>query len=599
MDRLRKLLCLSLLSCLVPGLLRGQSIQVSGRYFIYCDHLKMIFGSGEIVLKSGEVTLQGSVLYYDVSTLKGVLYGGPEADLREPTPHHGDVVYFQGIPPRFHSESFRERVISHGDELQRFQLRKPTLEEFKDYALFFEFRGFSVDPRGRIRAETVIPYIMGMPSVPMRHFSVNRGSLENRSLFYLEDLHYTRSEGLALDSRLLLHTRPLRGDFSLKAYERRLFRLPGTPRGLLYSGRMSLYPGKTDLLSVRVGGDTGERSFNLALNRSQRKGWFEYELNQQFSGRHGAGLFTELSARVTLHASKQLRPRFDLRYNWKKSISYSIDIPLEVKEKVRFNLGMERRIFREGFHSDQMDLHANFGFQSHWFSMDSEFRWNRDMLDRINRKNFSIHLPFNPFFLLEKNISIAFTPYYLFNSFPTTGGVETSASPGIRILVQGRGLLLPFGFELRPNLAANHIWEGLEEDVTDFQSHLAIVRKLGGFELALEYNLSSRFLSREFWVEGTNTRNLSVSGGFSRADEIDLRLRLIMDNDLKPETLTWNGRVKLPWDLRLSSFMIFYVRGNRFQTLEVFVEKMFKHKLRIQGGYSLALKKFFIKLLLV
>jgi len=221
------------------------------------------------------------------------------------------------------------------------------------------------------------------------------------------------------------------------------------------------------------------------------------------------------------------------------------------------------------------------------------------MLERISRRNFSVQVPFTPLPLAGKSLTLAVTPFYMFNSFPSGDGVQSSSSPGLRLLVRSEGLTLPLGFILRPGFAVNHIWDGLQEDMTDFQSELALTRRVGDMEIAVEYGLASRFLSRGFWVEGTHTRNLSVTGTYQRGREISLRLRMIMDNDLKPDTLTWNGQVHLPWDLRLSSFVIYYIRGERFQTVEVFLEKVVKRKLKIQGGYSFALKKFFFKLLLV
>ncbi|HDP95833.1 MAG TPA: hypothetical protein ENN40_10810 [Candidatus Aminicenantes bacterium] len=596
---MQKLLCLSLLLIAARGLASTQSIQVSGRYFIYCDNLKIIFGSGDIVVKSGDLKLRGNVLYYDVSTLRGILYGGAPIDAGDAPPHIGDSVYFQAIPPRFHAESFGERIAGRGNDVKRFQLRKPTLAEFKDHAIYFEFRGFSIDARGKVRAETVIPYIMGVPSMPMRHFSVNRGSLEGRTIFYLEDLHYTRAEGLALDSRLRLHLRPFHGDFSLKAVERALFGLPGTPRGLLYTGQLALRPKKTDMLNMAVRGSTKDRSFSLTLSHADRLGILEYDLSQQFSDRAGSDLFSEIRARLALHPFKGFRPQFSFRYNWGHSISYRITTPLEVKEKIRLSLGLERRILREGFESDQLDLQADFGFQTRLFSLDSGIRINRDMLEKTNRRNSSVQVPLTPIHLLEKNLSLAITPFYLFNSFPSGEETQTSSSPGIRLLARSRGLRLPLGFELRPSLAVHHIWDGLQEDMTDFQTDLVLGRRVGGVDLTAEYGLASRFRSRGFWVEGTHTRNLSFAGTFQLHKDTSLRLRMILDNDLKPETLTWNGRVRLPWNLQFSSFVIYYIRGERFQTLELFVEKVFKHKLKIQGGYSLALRKFFIKLLLV
>ena len=597
MDRLPKLLFLSLILCGVMLTAQDHTLHASGRYFIYNDNTKMIFGSGDIVLRSGATRLRGEVLYYDAAARRGILYGGPTGDTGESP--QWDIAYFRGVPPEFHFESLGERIASGGTGTQRFQLRKPTLEELRDNAIYFEFREFSVDPGGRIRARTVIPYIMGMPSMPMRKFTVNRGSLEDRNLFYIEDLHYTRTEGLAVDTRLHLHLRPLHGEFLLKGYERELFHLEGIRRGLLYSGKLALRSGKKDALNLGLRGNTGDGSFNLTLSRTGNMGLLEYSISQHFSGRSGSDPFSEFQGRLAIKPFTGFNPQLFIRYNWKESVTYKISAPLEIKNRLRLKLGLERRILREGYNSDQMELSAEFGFQGRWFSLDSGFRLNRDMLEKISRRNFSVQVPFTPLHLAGDSLTLAVTPFYMFNSFPSGAGIQSSSSPGIRMLVHSAGLKLPLGFVLRPGFAVNHIWDGLQDDMTDFQSELALTRRMGEVEFAVEYGLASRFLSRGFWVEGTHTRNLSVTGTYRTRRDVNLRLRMIMDNDLKPDTLTWNGQIRLPWDLRLSSFVIYYIRGERFQTVEVFLEKVVKRKLKIQGGYSFALKKFFFKLLLV
>lgn len=598
MGKLPKYLFLSLALCLALGAESDKTIRADGHFFIYNDTLKLIFGSGEISLILGDIILHGDILYYDVNARRGILYGGPRP---EPpgAPAGWDIVFFQGSPPRLLYEKLGKIAEIRGDPSLRFQIRKPGLQEFKDTALFFEFSRFEVNHTGRVRAEFVIPYIMGLPSMPLKQFTLNRGEISDRSSFTFKDVNYSQREGLSLDTHLRLRLNPVRGDFSIKAYERGLFKLSGIRRGLLYSGQLDFQPRKTSILVLTVLGNTGDKSFNLSLSHEHKTDSLKYRFSQQFSGRSGAELFTEFRSWLQWTPFSGFSPELSFRHNWESSYSYRVSAPIRISRKLKLRLGLERRIIREAFQSDQMDVSGNLDFQSHWFSLTSGYRINRDMINAVNRRNFSTQLTFTPIHFFQRNISLSITPFYLFNSFPSGEVIQTSSSPGIRFNLRSLGLELPLGLRLEPAFHFHHLWDGLSDDMTDFQTNLVLSRDFGPLCLSTAYSLASRFRSKGFWVEGNHTRNLHLIATLHSGDLTHLQLRFTMDNDLKLETCTWNGRVRLPWRMTLSSFAIYYIHGDRFQTVEIFLEKTFKRKLRIQGGYSLALKKIFLRFLLV
>jgi len=159
--------------------------------------------------------------------------------------------------------------------------------------------------------------------------------------------------------------------------------------------------------------------------------------------------------------------------------------------------------------------------------------------------------------------------------------------------------MLPLGFILAPGFSFNHLWDNQEENFTDFNYGISLQKKLGKFGAALDYTLASRYRARNFWIEGNNRQNLNLSLELIDPRNYSFLMRFYYNNDLELENISFTGQVNLPFDLNFSSLLLFYNRDNKFQTVEVFIEKTFKKRIKIQGGYSLALKRFFIKFLTI
>jgi hypothetical protein len=128
---------------------------------------------------------------------------------------------------------------------------------------------------------------------------------------------------------------------------------------------------------------------------------------------------------------------------------------------------------------------------------------------------------------------------------------------------------------------------------------MSIKRTLGVLVFSFDYSLLSRYKPDNFWVEGTNTHNLNVNLALLKEKYYDYQLGFIFDDKLNLQNIRLNGYVNLPLQLKFSSFVLYYSQDKRFQSVEIFLEKSFLKKIKLQGGYSLALKKFFVKFLIV
>jgi signal peptidase I len=596
-----KLLCLSLLllNLTAPAAVKPQ-LYFEGDYFLYCQELNYIYGSGGIVLRGDSIEIRGDVLYLDVQSLKGVVYGHiavKSAD-RAGEPTYRDALFFQAFPFEFSTETYSDQIIKQGKQETGNWIVKREPQGLKDYAIYYEFREFSIDANRKVRARTVIPYVMGIPSVPLKRLTIKRGKLPEKTLFYFKNINYSDLDGLSLHTGLQVRGGLLRGDYNLKLYERALFKLPGIKRGALFSGSSDLSTKKTRILNLSTVLNSGEKSFNLRLHHHQDLGFLDYALSQTVSGREGSRLFLEFSSYLTLKKLKYIRPKFEFSHDLEKSYSYKISTPVYVWKKMNLHVGLERRVLRNDFRSDTLDFSSSLAFNFPLVNLSSSFYHTRDLVQSMNKNNFSLNLNFKPLTFLEKNVSFRFSSFYMFSAFPGGETVTRKSTPGVNVNLSSRGIGLPIGFTLQPSLSVNHIWDEGEEDFTDFNYLVSLKKRIGPLVCGLDYSLVSRYRSRSFWVEGYNTPNLNLNFQWQQR-ETHLQLRFFYNNEIKLENISLSGQLKLPLGLKLSSFILYYRQSDRFQTVEVFLEKVFKHKIKIQGGYSLALKRFFIKFLLV
>jgi hypothetical protein len=587
---------------------QSQLLRFSGEYFLYSEELSFVYGSGNIVLATGDgLTIQGDVLYFNVRDLQGTLYGhvkikapaDGKAVEKEDPPRHYDLLKFKGFPFKYKAESFGQSIESAGEEEAFPSFVRFTPEQMKDYALVYEFRDFTVDKNRKIKARFVIPYVMGMPSIPFKRLTLKRGRLPEKTLLYFNSLNYTDVDGLSLTAALQVREPLLRGDFNLKLFEKEFFNLSGVKRGAIFSGKTDFLVKKHKIFEISTLLNSGEESFNVQLSHRQDLGFLEYSISQQASGRKGTEAFYQFSSVVTLKKLKLLVPQLEFTHNLKQSLSYRLSTPVNIWKSLDLRLSGGRKILRENVQSDTVDFSSSLMFRSSIFTLSSSYNFTRDMLQAVNRNNFSVNLNFQPLTFLDKNIALRLTTFYMYSAIPVADQMNERTTPGVNLSFASSGVSLPLGFVIQPSVTVNHIWDNRDDNFTDFNYLVALRRAFGPLALGVEYGVASRYRSRNFWVEGTNTPNLNLNLQLRSADAYDFQLRFFLNNVYALETISLNGQMKLPLGLRLSSFALFYYRDNRFQTVEVFLEKIFKNKVKIQGGYSLALKRFFIKFLLV
>jgi hypothetical protein len=612
MGKFTKFLCLSLALVLLSLSLQAEWLRFKGDYFIYSDDINYLYGSGNITLKpdKGNIEIKGDVLYLRIGGITGVIYGNvrvlrvkknPEDQETNVTEEKYDALFFKGVPPQLLMVSYKDEIEMSGDlQMKPFfkHFEKKTPEELKrDSSLYFEFREFRIDENRRITAKTVIPYAMGLPTVPLRRFTVRRGAWSDRTLLAFRNVNYSGVDGLSVAFYLRMREKFLKGDNNIKVYERKLFGLEGPKRGILFSGKNNFLSKNKNLLEISTLLNSGEKSYNLRLSHRMNFKFLSYSFTQVISGQENRPTFMEFASDMTINKLKILAPRFQFTYDWAKSYSYRFSTPLNLLKNLNLNTSWQRKIIRDNYLSDTSDFSASLHFNASLFSLSSNYNFSKNLVEAAVRNNFSVNLRLKPLRFFMDNISIDIASFYMFSSLPYGEKTLTRISPGLNFALRSAGARMPLGFVLMPTFTFNHLWNNQEEDFTDFNYSLSLQKEIGIFRGSVDYTLASRYRAENFWIEGSNRQNLNLNLQLNDLKSYSFLLRFYFNDNLDLENISFTGQWDLFRDLRFSSFLLYYSREKKFQTLEVFLEKTFKKRIKIQGGYSLALKRFFIKFL--
>jgi hypothetical protein len=612
MGKFTKFLCLSLALVLLSLSLQAEWLRFKGDYFIYSDDINYLYGSGNITLKpdKGNIQIKGDVLYLRIGGITGVLYGNvrvlrvkknPKGQETSVTEEKYDALYFKGVPPQLLMVAYKDEIEMTGDlKIKPYfkHFEKKTPEELKrDSTLYFEFREFRINENRKITAKIVIPYAMGLPTVPLRRFTVRRGAWSDRTLLAFRNINYSGIDGLSVAFYLRMREKFFKGDNDIKLYERKLFGLEGPKRGVLFSGKNSFLAKNKNLLEISTLLNSGEKSYNLRLSHRMNLKFLSYSFSQVISGRENRPTFVEFASDITINKLKLLAPRFQFTYDWEKSYSYRFSTPLKLLKNLNLNTSWQRETIRDNYLSDTSDFSTSMQFNASLFSLSSNYNFSKNLVEAAVRKNFSVNLRLKPLRFLMDNISMDIASFYMFSSLPYGENTLTRISPGLNFALRSAGARLPLGFVLIPMFSFNHLWDNREEDFTDFNYSLSLQKEIGIFTGSVDYTLASRYRAENFWIEGSNRQNLNLNLQLKNLKNYSFLLRFYFNNNLDLENISFTGQWDPFRDLRFSSFLLYYTREKKFQTLEVFLEKTFKKRIKIQGGYSLALKRFFIKFL--
>ena len=584
-----------LLFCLLSGW--NQGVDISAEYIIYSHENGYIRGAGKVVLTAGDYSVSGSVLMLDIRSMAGKIMGSAQLTPPGGKPVENDEVLFRLFPFRYLGRSYTRSIEYQGDRSLDHPLRGVELEELKKSSLYYECRSLTIKPTGQIVARHIIPYLLQVPSLPLKKFIIRKGEMTGRTVFFLENIDYTRQYGLSANLGFNLHRPVLQGEHRLKLFERGLFGSDGTPRGFIFQARDSLVQKNRDKpLVLDSLFNTDQGSYNLTLTHQSHFSGFHYTLAHNLSGRQGTRSYHLLTAGLSYRGWEKITPRLDFSTDYHSSRTYRISAPIQIIKSLRIHPGWERNVTGREIRRDDTRFFTRLDFSSSLVSFHSNLDITRDLVELTSRSAFSLQMGIPPVKFLQNRIRFVMAPFYTFTAFPGASGFTRTSTPGIQFSIASEGIGLPLGTILIPRFGLYHLWNGPESTKTNFDTQLSVEKKLGNFSVSLDYSLVSRFDPRDFWVQGYSMNHLSLRCELKKDPLYSLSSRVIFNDDFNPESITFLGRLSLPWQARLFASTVYQVRETRLATMEIYLQKDFIGLFKLRGGYSLSLKRFFIDL---
>jgi hypothetical protein len=573
------------------------NIRFTGEYFIFSDQDNYIYGSGNITMKRNNTNITGKYLYLDIDKSEGVLLGNIIIN-KNKTELRTDAFFFKIHPFKYYTEKYEDtlHISSILKKDEKIKIKKINLKDLKSGALYYEFNEFIIGKKRKIKAKNVIPYIMGFPSLPFKRFTIKRGDIPEKTMLYPESINYSGIYGLTLNTLLRIRSKVFRGDNKIKLFEKGIFGLGEPSRGFILSGKNNFYLKKKKLFELSLIANSDVSSFNIIFEHKRTGKNFTYEISQTISGRKDTDIVYNFKSGIIYKGLKFIRPNLVFTHNLKNNYSYDITSPFNLFKRLSINLGIKKNVFKDNFISNTLDFSSSAIFSGNFFKISSNFNSTKNFIETSLKKNFSLNLNFDTVYFLQKNIGLTFSTFYMFSKFPSGENISEKISPGINIMFDSKGFALPLGFSLNPVFVINQIWDNQSENYTDFNPFISLRKKLGSFLFSIDYSAISHYESDGFWVEGYNTTNIKFNIDLKNKN-YDLNLKFLTGNDMKLESILFNGKIYFSKSIIFSSFLIYYYNEKKMQTTEIFIEKNFRNVFKIQGGYSLALKKFFIKVL--
>jgi hypothetical protein len=599
MGKFIRLFYLSFLFLLIPANILSAGIRYinfKGDYFIYGEDQAYLYGGGNIIIKIGEKQIiKGNTLYLDIALLKGVLMGKTSlSDGKEKKEY--DEIRFTLYPFKFEGINYGKKISEEKGKSEISIIKLLSLKTLKQSAVFYEMKEFKLYKSKKITGKYVIPYIMGLPSFPMKKLTVKKTEIIDRTMFFVKNINYSQSYGLSLISGLKIKSKNIKGDYEFRLFERGFFKLLGEKRGLNISGETGILIKGKKLLNISsfLSSDYGSFSFNLY--HENNIGFIFYSFNQSISGMKGEKTYSRLSGKIVFKKYKTVIPKFDFQYNYNNSFSYRISTYLKLLKHFDLNLSYNRKKNNEEYVSDSSGFSSSLNFSSKILSFSSNINLNKDFMNDTLKKDFSLNFKL-PSFSFFHNIDFNLSPFFSFSEFPSNDNVFTKNSFGLNFSIISLGIELPLGITLSPSVNLYQLWEKTERGKTNFNYVFSLEKKVWHFNLGIDYNLSSSYFSDNFWVEGYNLKNLNFKIELENEDIYTFISRFYFNNDYKLENISFRGLIKFPFKIKLSSYAIYNNYNRKMQTFEIFLEKNFRNRFRLQGGYSLLLKRFFIKVI--
>ncbi len=568
-------------------------IEIRAKYILYSEDHKYLYASGAVEVKIGKEKIKTETLYYSVRRREGVALGN--------TSFRGNSFHLMIF--KIEKERLKWRGLRFGKKLESFgkDLPLPKLilpQDLMKAALYFEAKKVLIDKYGKVKGWQVQPYVLGAPSLPLPSLVLDLGNPPPKTHLRPGSFRFTREEGAIAGVALDIKEKIYDGSYELKYFERELFKIPGTPRGIIFYGYGSLRKrGKPSLLDNSIFYTSEGKYLDFSLSTSREGKVFSFFLQNRLSSRQYEKPHYWLSTALRFQKYRWFQPEVSLGWDYKNSYTLTLNTYMTPAKNLNLNLSWSRNNQETSYvttRTETSSLHLS--YSPSIFNFSSSATFSKDLMEKTSRKDISLNLNLRPFSLLMGSVSASVRTFFLFSEFPYGNGYEEKISPGLRLSLSSYGLSLPLGFSLSPSLDFYQIWDKGKTSWTEVNTFIDLERSIWKFQLALEFNMNSRLKATGFWVEGYHNYFVNLGLRFHNMAST-LRATFFMNKELALERINLNGDLGLIWGIRLRFFALYNSFTEKLSIFEGYLEKNFRNALKIQVGYSLSYKKYFFRVI--
>ncbi len=568
-------------------------MKIKGEYIIFSRDQKYIYGGGKVEILAGGKIINGDRVYFDLNTWKGIVSGKAVID-----EENYDLLVFRFKDGKFSYEGmrFEKKIVKKGKEIIPPRLISPV--ELRKASVYFEAKEMEVSDKGKIVGKIVIPYVLGAPSIPMKSLLLSMGKPPDKTNLRPGRIRYSKEEGAFLGVVLNLREKLYQGSYELQYFERELFKIPGDKRGIIFSGSGSFgKKGKKPIIENSIFYTTSGKNLDFTFLTSKQGKSFDFYISQRGTTNEAQKPYYWLSSGLKFKKLNFFMP--GLEVGWNYCGSYSLNLYSEIHPLKKLSLDLswaEKNVKGEGLTTKTRTSSARLSYTPSIFTLEAVGNISNDLIQETERKDLTMNLRFPALKFLEDSVSAQLEGFFLFSSFPYGNSRETKYSPGFRFSLDSSGFSLPLGFEFSPNFSVNQVWERGKTSWSEFNYFLDLQKKIWVFVFGGDFTLSSRYKTGGFWVEGYNNFYLKGKIGIN-SGRTSFFVYFYYNKEFFLERATTSGEIYLPLNFRVRLFSVYNNYTGEISTLEAYLEKDIRHAIRLQLGYSLALKKYFFRVI--
>ncbi len=577
-----------LLSLVFPGVL----LKIEASYILYSQDHKYIYASGGVKVQVKGKNIKCDFLYYSVREKEGEALG----DVVFMEKKYDLLVFKLGRKVEWMGMILGEEIKREGKRINLPRIKSP--EELRGAALFFEAHRVTVGEYGKVKGWDVQPYVLGAPSIPFKTLVLDHGNPPPKTNIHLGTLRFTREDGAMVGLVLDIKEKIYNGRYEARYFERGLFKLPGSPRGILLSGYGTLgKKGKNPWLEDSFFYTTEGNYLDLSLYSRREGKFFLFTVQNRVSSRQYEKPYYWLSSTLRFKKYKTFQPEISVGWNYRDSYRLSLATYINPHPSLHMDLSWTRNLQVTSYTTTSTSTSSfHLSYNPSIFNFSANALLSKDLLERTRRKDMSLNLNFRPFSLLQESLSAGFQFFFMFSSFPYGNGYYRKVSPGFRISLSAAGYSLPLGFSFIPSLDINQTWESGKISWTEFNYFLSLQRQMWKFTFSLELNGNSRYKLQNFWIEGTN--NLFMNWRIMwRTSGSSASAVFYFDREMNLERVNLRGDLPLVCNTRLRFFSLYNHRLGKITIFEGYIEKNFRGAIKVQVGYSLSHKKYFVRVI--